>query len=157
MKALTCRVRVFVLAAGLVVNTMAGLAFAQTPEQQAAPQEQAAAKEPATTQPTISRFGPEPAPAIAPFDAEKAKWHQEAWAAHLGVPVELTNSIGMKFVLIPPGEFMMGSPAYVSAPAGKVVTRGCTTPPPFRAQLAISGVHDGPELMPRDRERADTG
>ena len=37
--------------------------------------------------------------------------HQEAWAKHLGVPVEYTNSIGMKFVLIPPGEFMMGSTA----------------------------------------------
>ncbi|MGE0608554.1 MAG: SUMF1/EgtB/PvdO family nonheme iron enzyme [Pirellulales bacterium] len=50
-----------------------------------------------------------PAPAIAPFDAGQAKKHQEEWAAHLGVPVEYTNSIGMKFVLIPPGEFAMGS------------------------------------------------
>ncbi len=31
--------------------------------------------------------------------------HQEAWAKHLGVPVEQTNSIGMKLVLIPPGLF----------------------------------------------------
>jgi eukaryotic-like serine/threonine-protein kinase len=51
-----------------------------------------------------------PPPAIAPFDAAKAREHQEAWAKHLGVPVEITNSIGMKLVLIPPGEFMMGSP-----------------------------------------------
>jgi formylglycine-generating enzyme required for sulfatase activity len=51
-----------------------------------------------------------PAPAIAPFDAAKAKEHQKAWGKHLGVPVEITNSIGMKLVLIPPGEFMMGSP-----------------------------------------------
>ena len=50
-----------------------------------------------------------PAPAIAPFDATKAKEHQEAWAKHLGVPVEQTNSIGMKLVLIPPGEFTMGA------------------------------------------------
>jgi formylglycine-generating enzyme required for sulfatase activity/serine/threonine protein kinase len=50
-----------------------------------------------------------PAPAIAPFDAARAKKHQEDWAAHLGVPVEYTNSIGMKFRLIPPGEFQMGS------------------------------------------------
>ncbi|NQV23224.1 MAG: SUMF1/EgtB/PvdO family nonheme iron enzyme, partial [Rhodopirellula sp.] len=50
-----------------------------------------------------------PAPAIAPFDATQAKRHQEAWAKYLGVPVEYTNSIGMKFRLIPPGEFMMGS------------------------------------------------
>jgi len=51
-----------------------------------------------------------PQPAIAPFDEKKAKEHQEAWAKHLGVPVEMSNSIGMKLVLIPPGEFMMGSP-----------------------------------------------
>jgi formylglycine-generating enzyme required for sulfatase activity/serine/threonine protein kinase len=51
-----------------------------------------------------------PPPAIAPFDAQKAKEHQAAWAKHLGVPVEITNSIGMKLVLIPPGEFQMGSP-----------------------------------------------
>ena len=50
-----------------------------------------------------------PAPAIAPFNAEQARQHQEAWAKYLNVPVEYTNSIGMKFRLIPPGEFMMGS------------------------------------------------
>jgi formylglycine-generating enzyme required for sulfatase activity len=51
-----------------------------------------------------------PPPAVAPFDAAKAKEHQAGWAKHLGVPVEITNSIGMKLVLIPPGEFQMGSP-----------------------------------------------
>ena len=50
-----------------------------------------------------------PPPAIAPFDAEQAQHHQEAWAKYLGVPVEYTNSLGMKFRLIPPGEFSMGS------------------------------------------------
>lgn len=50
-----------------------------------------------------------PPPAIAPFDAEKAKQHQEAWAKYLNVPVQFTNSIGMKLMLIPPGEFTMGS------------------------------------------------
>ncbi|MCA9089219.1 MAG: SUMF1/EgtB/PvdO family nonheme iron enzyme [Planctomycetaceae bacterium] len=49
-----------------------------------------------------------PAPAVAPFDAEQAIAHQEAWAKYLGVPVEYENSIGMKFRLIPPGEFLMG-------------------------------------------------
>lgn len=48
--------------------------------------------------------------AVAPFEAQPARAHQAAWAEHLGVEVEYTNSIGMKFVLIPPGEFMMGSP-----------------------------------------------
>jgi formylglycine-generating enzyme required for sulfatase activity len=51
-----------------------------------------------------------PPPAVAPFDAAKAKEHQEGWAKHLGVPVDMTNSIGTKLVLIPPGEFQMGSP-----------------------------------------------
>jgi formylglycine-generating enzyme required for sulfatase activity len=34
---------------------------------------------------------------------------QKQWAEHLGVPVEETNSLGMPLVLIPPGEFEMGS------------------------------------------------
>jgi formylglycine-generating enzyme required for sulfatase activity len=50
-----------------------------------------------------------PARAVAPFDSVQAKRHQEAWAKYLGVPVEMTNSIGMKLALIPPGEFEMGS------------------------------------------------
>lgn len=50
-----------------------------------------------------------PPPAIAPFDAEEARRHQEAWATYLKTPVDHTNSIGMKFRLVPPGEFMMGS------------------------------------------------
>ena len=50
-----------------------------------------------------------PKPAIAPFDAAQARRHQEEWAKYLNVDVEYTNSIGMKFMLIPPGEFTMGS------------------------------------------------
>jgi formylglycine-generating enzyme required for sulfatase activity len=50
-----------------------------------------------------------PPPAVAPFNAAQAKEHQAAWAKYLGVQVEMTNSIGMKLVLIPPGEFDMGS------------------------------------------------
>ena len=49
-------------------------------------------------------------PSIAPFDQKKAKEHQADWAKYLGVPVEMTNSIGMKLALVPPGEFPMGSP-----------------------------------------------
>jgi formylglycine-generating enzyme required for sulfatase activity len=51
-----------------------------------------------------------PPPAIAPFDANQATAYQEAWAKHLGTKVEMENSLGMKLRLIPPGEFMMGSP-----------------------------------------------
>jgi len=43
-------------------------------------------------------------------EAEKAS-ATAAEAAGQKPPRELTNSIGMKLVLIPPGEFMMGSPA----------------------------------------------
>ena len=46
--------------------------------------------------------------AVAPFDAETARRHQEQWAKHLNVPRVTTNSIGMKLVLIPAGEFQMG-------------------------------------------------
>ena len=61
-----------------------------------------------------------PPPAIAPFDADQAKHHQAVWAKYLGVPVEYTNSIGMKFRLIPPGEFTMGSSPKEIAEALKV-------------------------------------
>jgi len=60
----------------------------------------------ASSRPATSRTPPL---AIAPFDEQTAKQHQSAWAKHLGVPVLYTNSISMRFVLIPPGEFMMGS------------------------------------------------
>jgi formylglycine-generating enzyme len=57
-----------------------------------------------------------PQPAVAPFTAEQARQHQDAWAKHLGVPVEFTNSLGMKFRLIPPGTYRRGlSPEDVAA------------------------------------------
>jgi serine/threonine protein kinase len=51
-----------------------------------------------------------PALAVAPFAADQARAHQEAWAKHLGMSVEIANSVGMKLMLIPPGKFTMGSP-----------------------------------------------
>jgi len=51
-----------------------------------------------------------PVPAIASLEEKKAKEHQSAWSRQSGMPVETTNSIGMKLALIPPGEFEMGSP-----------------------------------------------
>ncbi|MBN8624805.1 MAG: SUMF1/EgtB/PvdO family nonheme iron enzyme [Planctomycetes bacterium] len=53
--------------------------------------------------------GSAPPIAKAPFDAAQATAHQAAWAKHLGTEVVKPNSIGMQMVLIPPGEFMMGS------------------------------------------------
>ncbi|QDU29080.1 Serine/threonine-protein kinase pkn1 [Anatilimnocola aggregata] len=52
---------------------------------------------------------PSPQPALAPFSAEQARAYQEAWAKHLAVPLEQKNSLGSTLVLIPPGEFSMGS------------------------------------------------
>jgi formylglycine-generating enzyme required for sulfatase activity len=50
-----------------------------------------------------------PPTAVAPFDASRAKSHQEAWAKYLKVDVEFENSLGARFRLIPPGEFTMGN------------------------------------------------
>lgn len=64
--------------------------------------------------------------AIAPFNAEQATQYQEAWASAAGEPVEVTNSLGMRFRMIPPGEFLMGSPesepfrVYVEGPQHRV-------------------------------------
>jgi len=49
-------------------------------------------------------------PAVAPFSSAKARELQESWARHLGRPASFENSLGMKFMLIPPGKFIMGSP-----------------------------------------------
>lgn len=50
-----------------------------------------------------------PPPVRFPFDARRARAAQEAWASHLGLPVESKNSLQIKLVIIPPGEFPMGS------------------------------------------------
>ena len=58
------------------------------------------------------RLAAEPAPfnfADRARTAEEARAAQEAWAKKLGVDVVETNSLGMQMVLIPPGEFMMGT------------------------------------------------
>jgi len=77
---------------------------AAEPAKSATPPEAAKGTEPAWQLPAGA-----PPPAVAPFDAAKARQYQEAWAKYLGVPVEMTNSVGMRLALIPPGEFPMGS------------------------------------------------
>ena len=46
----------------------------------------------------------------APFDETETQAGQQAWAEYLDQPKVQTNSIGMKLVLLPAGEFLMGSP-----------------------------------------------
>lgn len=54
--------------------------------------------------------GPPPI-AVAPFDANTARSHQAAWAAYLGRPIEHVNGIGQTMILVPPGDYLMGSDA----------------------------------------------
>jgi serine/threonine protein kinase/tetratricopeptide (TPR) repeat protein len=51
----------------------------------------------------------QPPLAVVPFTAEEAARVQQAWADHLDVPVAIENSLGMRFRLIPPGVFDMGT------------------------------------------------
>jgi hypothetical protein len=43
-----------------------------------------------------------------PFASDVAKEYQQRWADALGLAVESENQFGIRFVLIPPGEFLMG-------------------------------------------------
>jgi formylglycine-generating enzyme required for sulfatase activity len=58
---------------------------------------------------------PPPPAAAVPFDAAKAKAHQEAWAEHLGVGAEFAVELAaapkrdMTFRVVPPGTFQMGA------------------------------------------------
>ncbi len=79
--------------------------------------------------------GAEPPRAVAPFDTARAKELQGLWGRHLRVPIEITNSIGMKLVLIPPGEFDMGSQP--SADQGR--RRGAG---PGRRRASTKPIHD---------------
>ena len=57
--------------------------------------------------PAVSLFPPTVPPrppVVASFDSDQAKALQKAWADRLGVPVQTTNSSGMKLNLIPPGQ-----------------------------------------------------
>jgi sulfatase modifying factor 1 len=60
--------------------------------------------------------GARPALATAPFMAAEGQRHQDEWSNYLGVPDKISNSVGMTFVLIPPGEFQMGSSDSHAAP-----------------------------------------
>jgi len=52
--------------------------------------------------------GLNPAPLSLTFDKKEAEQSKESWARYLGVPVDTTNSVSMKLILVPPGDYFMG-------------------------------------------------
>jgi len=71
-----------------------------------------------------------PASLIAPFDLQAAHDGQAAWAKHLGTLVKQQNLNGMTLILIPPGEFLMGSTPQEIAAARKLVEESKSKPDP---------------------------
>jgi formylglycine-generating enzyme required for sulfatase activity len=63
----------------------------------------------AVNAPPVQSVNNIPSLAKAPFNGREAKAHQEAWAKYLGISVETIDSVGAKMILIPPGEFQMGT------------------------------------------------
>jgi serine/threonine protein kinase len=86
--------------AGISYWTFSGLGLGpgQGPEQVAKQQPQ-----------SKQRNVPKPPSAIFPFDSVRGKELQHNCAKFLDVEEKWTNSLDMEFVLIPPGEFKMGS------------------------------------------------
>ncbi len=92
---------------------------ASTPSRAAQPAAQPAASPPAklpetpasdSTNPTRALFPADAPPAaIAPFDRFQAVSLQQQWADYLQTPVEFTDTLGITFRLIPPGESSSGS------------------------------------------------
>ncbi len=81
----------------------------------------------------ITALPPAPGqPALAPFTAAEALAFQEAWSAHLQLPQEFVNAIGMRFRLIPPGTFLMGSSAAEIAAASADPRLDLTNPERIR-------------------------
>jgi len=76
------------------------------PEKKTAPQ-QTALTIPAVKKEQIALEGV-PSLLALPFDEAEAKRARDEWAHDLKTPAKMTNSIGMKLVLVPPGEFSMG-------------------------------------------------
>jgi formylglycine-generating enzyme required for sulfatase activity len=76
----------------------------------AAAQPKPEAPMPAEAEPIAPPSGDAPAIAVYPLTIEQVKETQQGWAKHLRQPIVSTNALDMKLVLIPPGQFEMGSP-----------------------------------------------
>ena len=65
------------------------------------------AEQPAAASTTAS--GATSSSTVAPLEASQAKKLQASWAKRLRIPIESKNSVQLPMMLIPPGEFLMGS------------------------------------------------
>jgi formylglycine-generating enzyme required for sulfatase activity len=81
---------------------------------------------------------PATTPAAAPLDAPTVRQYQQSWAHYLGTPAEIVNSIGMKLTVIPPGEFVMGSPDSSEAPNEKPQHRVRINRPFYLGTFAVT-------------------
>ena len=102
-----------------------------TPKTEAAKHEVAVATAPSVPNPANENVAkPAGSLLVVPFSEAAAKTAQQALAQHLQTSVEVTDPLGIKLVLIPPGEFLMGAAAGEKAtdeekPQHKVrITRG---------------------------------
>ncbi len=64
-----------------------------------------------TTPSLAANKAPRPPALKVPFSPVQAQAAQQAWARHTGESAEMTADNDLKLILIPPGEFLMGSPA----------------------------------------------
>jgi formylglycine-generating enzyme required for sulfatase activity len=76
---------------------------------------------------------------VEPDAAKVAVAAQKECSQRLGTPVAVTNSIGMSFALVPPGEFLMGSPE--SAPGAATYPEKPQHPVRLTKPLYL-GVHE---------------
>jgi formylglycine-generating enzyme required for sulfatase activity len=98
--------------------------------------------------------GPEPESPIASFDPSQAKQVQERWAKSLKIPVELSNSLGLRLVLVPPGEFTMGCDESDALPNEKPAHRVRITRPFYLGKCEVTWLQYS-RIMPKAPGRVD--
>ena len=90
-------------------------------------------------------------PAVAPFTSDQAKKIQQEWASYLGVPVQAPLG-DIKMILIPPGEFQMGSPKELLAKQLAELTKKAKekkTPDPLVSALVSALQSESPQHLVR--------
>ena len=122
----------------LTILVVSYLAIEFTAEALAADPSKVAAQQSRATTPSLAKV---------PFTAQQAKEFQQLWARHIGKETDFTNSIGMKMVLLPPGEFIMGNDE-----AGyKVAIEGMLKGSYYERMAAQRGFNNDEEIAHRVR------